>query len=182
LAKTKDIYTQKLIANLALGPGADAEIFAPFTDAFLPQDLVGFVIKEVSYHLETPLHTLLDTDGDRLKFGLSFLATSPAGGLEVNDPGVLDHNAFSRHDIAALAADILVIEHNPIVRRDFTNLGGEGINNGLLVHPVNLFAWGYTDAAIGATGNMHVVIDYLQIDLTDALHKELWQSIYIRQV
>lgn len=182
MAKTKDIYTQRLIANVALGPGADAEAFAVFTDAYLPQDLIGFIIKEVSYHLETPLQTLLNTDADRVKFGLSYLSSAPTGGMEVNDPGCLDHHAFSRHDVAALAADIYVIEHNPIARRSFVNFGGEGMHNGLLVHPVNLYAWGYTDAAIATTGNLHVVIEYLQIDLTEALHKELWQSIYVRQV
>ena len=181
MAKTKDVYTQRLSVQLTLSVGADLFKYIALTSAYKPEDLIGFVLKEVRYNLETPLHTILDTDADRFKFGISFLQAHTAGGPEANDPGILDFWAFSRHDLYAGAADVIMIEKNPIAVRDYTNFDGDNGNDGLLVHPVNLFVFGYADTQLAAL-TLNVTVEYKVIDLTDALHKQLWQSIYIRQV
>lgn len=177
---SKDIYTQRLIATVEPALGAGSSEFVAFTDAYSPSDLVGFIVKEVSYNFENPLLQVLAANADRIKFGLSFLETMPVGGMEANDPGVLDHHAITRRDVVALAADVMHIEQNPLAKRDFTRLGGVSPQNGLLVHPVNLFAWCYYDTAVGVTARIHVTIEYITITITDALHKDLWQSIYVR--
>ena len=175
---TQDLYTQRLCVTVDVQAAGGALTVYAFTDAYKPEDTTGFIIQEVRYHIEDGLIQHLNTTLDRVKFGLSFLQAFPAGGPEANDPGILDHHSITRYDLAAPAADLVVFEHSPVVVRHFTSLKG----GGLLVHPVNLFAFAYADAAIAAAIDMHVEITFIRINLTDALHKELFQSIYIRQV
>jgi len=178
MAKTGDLYTQRLYQSVnILAAGGTLGVHA-FTDAYKPEDLIGFVLQEVRYYVEGTVFAALNTALDRVKFGLPFLQTFPAGGPEVNNPGILDHHAVTRVDVAAPAADVVYFERNPIAVRVFSDLKGDG----LLVHPVNLFLFGYADAAIAGDVNVHAEISYYRVTLTDALHKELWQSIYIRQV
>jgi len=182
MAKTvKDTYTQRLTASISVAASLDASKYVAFTDAYKPEDMTGFVIKDVRYNFEEPILGAMDTHEDRFKFGLSFLQTYPTGGPEANDPGMLDWHSISRLWTDSTPTTYAFFEFDPLVVRDFTNLDGEDGNNGLLVHPVNLFAFIYCDDALAASINMHITIDYKLLTLTDALYKQLWQSIYIRQ-
>lgn len=172
----KDEFVQKLTAKVSISMVANDSSFTAFTDAYQPQDLIGFVIQRVEYHFETALRKAMQIPNDRAKWGLSFLTVQPEGGFEADSPGVLDHNALQRIDWAALVADVAGTEKSPIVK-DFYGFSG----GGLLVHPVNLFAFGYPDVALANTTVINASIWFTYIDLTPDLHKELWQSIYVRQ-
>lgn len=175
MGKIKDIYSQVLSAQVQVAIGADEARYVAFTDAYKPEDKTGFVIHLVEYNFENPLTLQLDS-AERYKFGLSFLQVHPTGGMEANDPGVLDHNSISRNDLGTAA--MAIFEKNPLVVKDFSSWPG----GGLLVHPVNLFAWGYADQAMATQIIQHTIMHYRVIDLTPDLYAELWQSIYIRQV
>jgi len=176
--QTQDLFTQRLIANIPIVSVADVIQTVAFTDAYRPEELVGFVIQDVQYHVEDNLISQLNTTLDRVKFGLSYLRAFPAGGPEADDPGVLDHHSIARYDLAAPAADVVIYENSPIARRDFSQLKG----GGLLVHPVNFYAFTYADMAIALDVELRIEVTYFRVTLTDALHKELFQSIYVRQV
>jgi len=191
MAKSPDTYTQRLTTTVGVGAGiADVSEFAAFTDSYNPEDTTGFVIKEARYNFELPLHGLLAATADRIKFGLSYLQTFPVGGPEANDPGILDFHAMSHEAIeepgtppaAGVDTNLPFLNKSPEAIRDFTNFDGESGNNGLIVHPVNLFGWVYTDCALGGVLVLHITIEYKTVPLSDALFKQLWQSIYIRQV
>ena len=176
--QSQDLYTQRLMVKIPIASVADVLQTVAFTDAYLPESLVGFVIQDVQYHAENHLIAQLNNTLDRVKFGLSYLRAFPAGGPEADDAGVLDHHSIGRYDLAAPAADVVLFEYNPIARRDFSQFKG----GGLLVHPVNFYAYTYPDAAIALDVEMRVEVTYFRVNLTDALHKELFQSIYVRQV
>ena len=176
--QSQDLYTQRLIVKIPIASVADVLQTVAFTDAYLPESLVGFVIQDVQYHAENHLIAQLNNTLDRVKFGLSYIRAFPEGGPEADDVGVLDHHSIGRFDFAAPAADVVILEHNPIARRDFSQLKG----GGLLVHPVNFYAFTYADAAIALDVELRVEVTYFRVNLTDALHKELFQSIYVRQV
>jgi len=177
LAITKaDKYCQKLVVDCNISAGADTLTVDAFTDAYSPDDNIGFVIQEVSYHIEDGYLTQL-LDGDRVKFGLSFLQAFGAGGPEANDPGIIDHNSIIRNDLGAVAADVVVLTHTPITKRFDHLVGG-----GWIVHPVNLYAFTYPDAALGGLILMRFEIKYFKVELSEDLYRELWQAIYVRQV
>jgi len=183
MAKMLDPFTQRIAVYVPTqGVSADAFVYKAVTDAYKPSDMVGWVIKEVRYYFENSIWEMLNTSADRIKFGLMFLQTHPTGGPEPDDAGILDHHSLTRYDLGAPAADVVMLEQGPVVVRDFTNFEGEGGNNGMLVHPVNFFVFGYNDTALGTNPLLSVIIEYKTVVLTDALYKELWQSVYIRQV
>jgi len=175
-AASKDQFVQRLVVNLNVGNTVDSHDESIFTDAYKPESKTGFIINRIEYAFEACMHAQFNTALDRIKFGISFLVAFPVGGFEADSPGVLDHKSMTMARLGSAPVEHY-FENTPIVT-DWTNLP----DGGVLVHPVNLYGWCYTDAAIAATVGMHVTIFYLRIDLTDALHAELWQSIYIRQI
>lgn len=174
--KATDIFCQRLSTNITFGTSADTASYQAFTTAYKPEDLVGFILHRVEYHFEASVFAQLDAAADRYKFGLSFLITQPSGGFESNDPGILDHHSVELGLDGGTEVE-LYFERSPVVT-DWTGLPGGGI----LVHPVNLFAFGYNDQVVSAGIPMHAMIFYTNVELTPALHQELFQSIYIRQV
>ena len=174
----KDLYSQIAVCSTSLSAVADTLGYAAVTDAYKASDAKGWVVEEIRYHWEDSVLDQLNTDADRIKFGASVLIPNYSGGPEAADIGVLDWHMIRRHDIAALAADILRFEEGPYVVRDFTAL----IGGGYLVHPVNFYIWTYPDDALGGTAVLNVQVVYFEVDLSDALMKELWQAIYVRQV
>jgi len=175
MAKTKDEFIQRLVVSMTITASAGTHNEYPFTDAYKPEDTIGFVIHRIEYAFENCYQTQLDTAADRVKVGLSFLKTFPTGGFEANDPGVLDHRSVALSFLGATSVEHY-FEFSPWVT-DWSNLPMGGI----LVHPVNLYAWYYTMSLLANDIKAHVTIFYTRIDLTPALHSELWQSIYIRQ-
>ena len=177
MAKTtvKDVFAQRMCASLTLAAAADSENYEAFTDAYKPEDLKAWIIHRAEYEFEESVLTALDALNDRIKFGLSFLITQPTGGMEIDDPGVLDHNSLRCYHTDAVREEFHHLKE-PIIK-DFSGLPG----GGLLVHPVNLYLWAYNDQVIANTLDLHCMIHYTLIDITDAIHKELWQAIYIRQ-
>lgn len=176
MAKSTDNYIQRIAVTCALSATGDTATFAAFTDAYQPQDKIGWVIQEVEYSYEPDFRCVMNTTGDRVKYGLSFLQVSPTGGLEADDSGVIDHNSVMRFDFAAPAADVVKIYEGP-KRKSFANLK----SGGLLVHPVNLYAWTYPDSDLSASGLLHVVLKYYTVTLTPELYNDLWESVWVRR-
>ena len=177
MAQKKDLFTQKLTASITMAAPIDSAGSQRFTDAYRPQDLVGFIIERVEYCFENVLENVMDNNLDRVKFGLSIITAQPIGGFEANDMGVQDWHVIERRDVLVPTIAQTIYTRYPIVK-DFTAFSG----GGLLVHPVNLFAFSYNDQELGSSVVMHTTIFYTVIELTDELHKELWQSIYVRQI
>ncbi len=170
----KDLFIQNLVAQFALGQAALSQKNEAFTTSYRADDRLGFIIHRVEYVFQNPLRLELDAVNDRVKFGLSYLLTQPAAGFEAESVGVLDFNSVTMADTTTAVESTW--EQMPIVK-DFGNLPG----GGLIAHPVNLYFWGWNVQATTLTKVMSAKIYYTRIALTDALHAELWQAIYVRQ-
>jgi hypothetical protein len=177
MAKTAvlDLFTQQLAVDLSCPKEAASTQIEAFTDAYKPQDKVGFVIQDVEYQFGPSLwNDILPTTAE-ISAGLSFLATVPEWGFVPASSGFITRETWANLILTAVGE---VPTHEPFVR-NYSHLGG----GGLLAHPVNLYGW-VAVHGVEVTTDFHcsILIRYFTVELTPDKWEELWQSIYARVI
>jgi hypothetical protein len=183
VAKKGTEYPQTLIINAyADAQAAAAGAIVKAATSYGAAERMGMVIQHIHYTVNPTGagpqflgEGLLDTVGDQLLFGLSYIGGMPeVWGFSSDDEGLVDWNMIERVDVSLAPVNFLLFEG---VHRDFSTWVG----GGKLVHPTALYFWMGFPYIAGIDLSMTARIEYFMKPLSDADYMQLWEARIVTQ-
>jgi len=149
--------------------GSDAVAFAQWQTGYSIADLICFVIHKIRWRPNPTAVGYPNAQSDRMTFALT--SREDLSGLDL-EAAVQDSVLASGSRQLILASAVGQALVDPDITVDFTNEPG----GGRLIAPRPLFFASYGQGLGGALV-YNVEICYTMVSVTDALYRELWQSM-----